>query len=265
MNSWLTEDQARGSEFIEEALRIVKEGEKRNIPLRLMGGFAIRLHCPNSQHLYEALERKPAYDLDFVTYSKHRPLIKKLFADLGYTPMVSMALLFDTGKNRAVYKDENHKRSVDVFFDKLEMCHVIEFKNRLELDHPTISLSDLLLQKIQICKINEKDIKDVMILLREHQIGETDKETVNINYIAKLLSKDWGFWYSSTNNLKKTKEFLAEYKNLNDSDREDIEKKINKILKALEDEPKSIQWKLRSKIGASKKWYTEVEELVRYS
>ncbi|NWG10217.1 hypothetical protein HXY33_00445 [Candidatus Bathyarchaeota archaeon] len=257
-------NQASGAEFIEEALRIVKKGEEKKIPLRLMGGFAIRLHSPNNEHLYEALDRKPAYDLDFVTYGKHRPLMKKLFADLGYTPMVSMALLFGTGKNRAVYKDENHNRSVDVFFDKLEMCHAIEFKDRLELDYPTISLSDLLLQKIQICQINEKDIKDVMILLREHQIGETDKETVNIVYIAKLLARDWGFWYSSVSNLKKTKEFLAEYKNLTDADREDIEKKITRIAKALEDEPKSVQWKLRSKIGTSKRWYTEVEELVRY-
>jgi hypothetical protein len=264
VNCTSSKDSASSSEFIGEALRIVKEGEERNIPLRLMGGFAIRLHCPNNEHLYELLDRKPAYDLDFVTYSKHRPSMKQLFADLGYAPMVSMALLFGTGKTRAVYKDDNHNRSVDVFFDKLEMCHVIEFKDRLELDNPTISLSDLLLQKIQICKINEKDIKDVMILLREHQIGETDKESVNVGYISKLLSRDWGFWFSAVTNLKKTREFLADYKALKDTDQKDIETKIAEILKALEDEPKSVQWKLRSKIGTSKKWYTEVEELIRY-
>jgi hypothetical protein len=145
------------------------------------------------------------------------------------------------------------------------MCHMLEFKNRLELDYPTIPLSDLLLQKIQIIKINEKDIKDIIILLREHQIGEFEKETVNINYIARLLSKDWGFWYTVTLNLDKTKEFLAEYKNLADADRKDVETKLDNILKRIEDEPKSIQWKLRSKVGTSKKWYTEVEELIRYS
>lgn len=191
--------------------------------------------------------------------------MKKLFADLGYAPMVSMALLFGTGKNRAIYKDESHNRSVDVFFDKLEMCHNLEFKNRLELDNPTIPLSDLLLQKIQIIKINEKDIKDIIILLREHQVGEFEKETVNINYIARLLSKDWGFWYTVTLNLDKTKEFLAEYKNLADADRKDVETKLDNILKRIEDEPKALQWKLRSKVGTSKKWYTEVEELIRYS
>jgi hypothetical protein len=64
--------------------------------------------------------------------------------------------------------------------------------------------------------------------------------------------------------LKKTREFLADYKALKDTDQKDIETKIAEILKALEDEPKSVQWKLRSKIGTSKKWYTEVEELIRY-
>jgi len=263
--SLVTSNQKSGSDFIEEALRIVEEGAKRKIPLRLMGGFAIRLHCQSGERLYELLDRKPAYDLDFVTYGKYRPVMKKFFAELGYAPMVSMALMFGTGKNRAVYKDEKHNRSVDIFYDRLEMCHVLEFKNRLELDNPTITLADLLLQKVQICKINEKDIKDIIILLREHQVGETEKETVNMGYIAKLLAKDWGFWYSTILNLKTTKEFLSGYKSLSDDDRNDVEAKINRIIKAMEDEPKSVQWKLRAKIGASKKWYADVEELVRYS
>jgi hypothetical protein len=177
--------------------------------------------------------------------------------------MVSMALMFDTGRNRKVYQDEANNRSVDLFFDKLEMCHVIDFKNRLEMDSPTISLSDLFLQKVQICKINEKDIKDIIIMLREHEVSESEKEAVNLDYIAKLLSDDWGFWYTVTSNLKKVKSFLADYKNLTDEDKADVSAKIDKSLKAIDDEPKSLKWKMRAKIGTKKRWYTEVEELVR--
>jgi hypothetical protein len=143
------------------------------------------------------------------------------------------------------------------------MCHTLDFKNRLELDSPTITLSDLLLQKVQIVKINEKDIKDTMILLREHEIAETEKENVNSDYIAKLLSDNWGFWYTATTNLRKVQEFLSQYEALNKADREDIDSKIDKLLKTLESEPKSLTWKIRAKIGTSKRWYTEVEELVR--
>lgn len=260
----MTNSREESTQFINEALRIIDHAQKQNVLLRLMGGFAIRLHCPQHDHLYDKLGRKPAYDLDLVTYTKFRPQIKKIFTDLGYASMASMALMFATGRNRQIYTDEAHNRSVDVFFDRLEMCHTIEFKNRLELDTPTITLSDLLLQKLQICKINEKDIKDIMILLREHEISEAEKETVNIHYIAQLLSKDWGFWYTTTSNLKKVKGFLDDYAAaLTDEDRKDVAAKINRLVKALEDEPKSLQWKMRAKIGTSKRWYTEVEELVR--
>jgi hypothetical protein len=228
-----------------------------------MGGFAIRLHCPKFDHLYDKLQRKPALDLDLVTYSKFRPQIKKLFIELGYAPMKGMALMFSTGTTRQIYTDEPNNRSVDVFFDRLEMCHTIDFKNRLELDNPTITLSDLFLQKAQICKINEKDIKDMMILLREHNVGDTEKETVNMNFIAKLLSDSWGFWYTTKTNLGKVQEFLGEYKGLTETDRQDIKSKIEKLIKAIEAEPKSLKWTMRSKIGTSKRWYTEVEELVR--
>jgi len=145
----------------------------------------------------------------------------------------------------------------------LEMCHIIDFKNRLEMDSPTISLSDLFLQKAQICKINEKDIKDMIILFREHEVGETEKEAVNLNYIAKLLSDDWGFWYTVTLNLEKVKGFLADYKNLTEEDKADVSAKIEKTLKAINDEPKTLKWKMRAKIGTKKRWYTEVEELIR--
>lgn len=255
--------QEDSNKFIQEAIRIIDRAQTQKVVMRLMGGFAIRLHCPKFDHLYDKLQRKPALDLDLITYSKFRPQIKKLFIELGYEPMKGMALMFDTGRNRQVYTDEPNNRSVDVFFDKLEMCHTVDFKNRLELDNPTITLSDLFLQKAQICKINEKDIKDMMILLREHNVGETEKETVNINFIANLLSDNWGFWYTTKTNLGKVQEFLEQYKGLTETDRQDIKSKIEKLTKAIEDEPKSLKWKMRSKIGTSKKWYTEVEELVR--
>ena len=38
------------------------------------------------------------------------------------------------------------------------MCHDIPFKDRLEIDYPTIPLAELLLEKMQIVQINEKDL-----------------------------------------------------------------------------------------------------------
>jgi len=42
---------------------------------------------------------------------------------------------------------------VDVFFDKLLVAnHPIDFKGRLELDYPTITVTDMLLEKFRYGK-----------------------------------------------------------------------------------------------------------------
>jgi len=249
--------------FLEEAKAIVEEAERRNITLRLMGAVAIRIHCPKFSYLHEALEREFT-DLDFMAYSKDLRKVKELFCELGYQERrMGAAIAISAYGERLIFDDLINKRHVDVFFDKLRMCHTIDFRGRLELDYPTITPTDLLLEKLQIVKINEKDIKDVIVLLREHEIGEKEKETINVRYIARLLSSDWGFYYTVTTNLSKIKTFLDHYGVLREDDRKNVTSKINKIQKIIEEEPKSLKWKLRAKIGTRIKWYEEVEEVVR--
>lgn len=247
------------SDFIEETLRIIKAAESKGIILRVMGACAFRIHCKKHAHLHEAMKRELT-DIDFVAYSKYSNRLKPLFIELGYEPDERIISLF--GDRRHIYYDNKNKRIVDVFIDKLSMSHVIDYRGRLELDYPTVSVSDLLLQKIQIVKINEKDIKDSIMLIREHEIGTSEKETINAKYIAKVFSKDWGFYYTGTTNLKKIKEFLDVYEALTREDKEDVSNKIDKLLDYIEKEPKTLGWRLRAKIGIKKKWYEEVEDIV---
>ena len=255
--------EARKKEFIAEALRIIDEAQRRGIILRLMGGFAIRLHCPKYDYLYSGLNRIPAFDFDLVSYSEFRPKMKELFGELGYEPLRTLALMGRSGRSRQIYEDDAHGRSVDVFFDKLEMCHIIDFTGRLELDYPTITLSDLFLQKMQIVRINEKDIKDTIIMLREHEVGEKEKDTVNVTYITRILSGDWGFYYTVLKNLETVSSMLRKYDALNSEDREDIQSKMGVLREKIEGEPKTMRWKVRARIGPAKKWYADVEEVRR--
>lgn len=140
------------------------------------------------------------------------------------------------------------------------MCHTIDFRKRLTIDYPTISLADWALEKLQIVKINEKDIKDLMILFLEHDVGDGDKETVNADYISKILSKDWGFYYTVTTNLTKVKAFLPEYSILTKENVKEIETQINKLIDAIEKKSKSMGWKLRAKVETKKRWYVEIGE-----
>ena len=152
---------------------------------------------------------------------------------------------------------------VDIFLDKLEMNHDVSFQNRLELDPLTIPLVDMLLEKMQIVHLEEKDMVDTTMLLREHDVGKAGPETIDADYVAKLLSDDWGFYYTCTTNLKKVSDKLATYQELSQEDREDVRKKIEKLLKIIEAQPKSMRWRLRARVGPSKKWYREVEEVRR--
>jgi hypothetical protein len=42
--------------------------------------------------------------------------------------------------------------------------HVVKFQNRLHVDSPTIPLAELALEKLQIVHLNEKDVKDMLML-----------------------------------------------------------------------------------------------------
>ena len=149
---------------------------------------------------------------------------------------------------------------VEVFFDKLEMNHTIDFRNRLEVDSPTIPPAELLLQKIQMVRMNEKDIKDAIILIRAHEIGEDDKERINRASVGARLLSDWGFYYTATMNLQKIRNSLSNYAALGEEDIRIVEGRINQLLSYLEEEPKSMKWKSRALLGTKKKWYSEVDE-----
>ncbi len=251
-------------EFVNEAIRISDAGKMKSIVLRVMGACAIRIHCPNSREVLEKLQRTIT-DVDFISYNRFQDRIDQLFKELGYRLESEAAKFYSHmyGQVRSGYIDPRTQGKVDVFFDKLEMSHTIDLKNRLEIDFPTLAVSDLLLEKMQIVKINEKDVKDSLILLHEHDVGEEDRETINLKYISRLLAEEWGFCYTVTTNLKKLKTLLSQYDVFGNSSKSTIEQRIDKILGRIEEHPKSMKWKMRARIGTSRKWYAEVDEVSR--
>ncbi len=247
--------------FLDEARRLVEEAEKQGILLRIVGGVAFRIHCPEYAGLYTKLRRLETtefLDVDFVSLSKRSSKLPNFFKSAGFNkPKMGAGLLVQaTTVSRQMY--EGPKFKVDVFLDKMVMCHTIDFRDRIELDKPTVPLADLLLTKMQIVEINLKDAKDAVVLLREHRIGRSDTETIDVKYIAGLLSKDWGLYYTCQNNLKKLRDhFLPALPALDANDRADVEKKIEDIIGRVDEEPKSLGWRVRSKVGTRQKWYSE--------
>lgn len=241
--------------FVNEALKLVQEAEKRNIELRVMGAVAFRIHCPKFINIVDAMNRQLT-DLDFIGYRKQRSDTIKMFKELGYALDKEMLILAE----RLKFHSPSSGPDIDVFLDELKMSHTIVFKDRLKLDSPTIPLIDLLLEKMQIVQINEKDIKDTIVLLREHAIGNGETETIDSEYLSKLLSNDWGFYHTVTTNLKKVVEFLPTYVALSEDDRKNVSSKVSVLLDKIESVPKSTRWKMRATVGTKRKWYEDVEE-----
>jgi hypothetical protein len=250
-------------DFTKDADKIVDEAKNAGLTLRVMGATAFRIHCPNSLPVHDALGRVLS-DLDFVSYSNVREKLEELFTgQLGYQS-VRAALTPGLFAGRCIFTDKSGERPrVDVFLDRLEMNHTIDFKGRLETDYPTIPLAELLLEKVQIVKINDKDIKDLIILLLEHDVGKGDHETINIERIVRIMGSDWPFYYTTTTNLSKMRSLLPKYNVLTDEQQGNVTSKIDKLLRAIENEPKSFAWKCRATIGPAKKWYRDVEEIER--
>lgn len=255
------------AEFFELRDRIMKEADSRGIPLRIIGAIAIRTHSPEFKYLEYDLGRMLT-DIDFVGYDKDIKRIRKLFVDLDYQEDPAIKAMMSgmgMGKisKRLIFYENTLGIHSDVFLDEMKFCHVINFRKRLEKDHPTVPLAEMLLSKLQIVKINEKDIIDSIVLFREHEVGPSDDNTINENYIAKLFAKNWGFWRTATENLQKIKKYAREYDKLTEEDRANIVQKVERLETSIDAQPKSMKWRMRNKIGDKKKWYEDVEEVVR--
>ena len=138
---------------------------------------------------------------------------------------------------------------------------MIYWADRLEVDSPTIPLAEMLLEKMQIVQINEKDVIDTIMLLLEHPLGDIDKETINIKRIAELCSTDWGLWRTTTMNLDKVRQLAHGYEQLKDEHKAHVESQVASALERIEKEPKSLAWRLRARVGDRVKWYKEVDEV----
>jgi hypothetical protein len=226
-----------------EGVALVDDMAGRGIALRLLGGAAIFEHCPRA--LSDGPYRDLA-DLDAMTTRAHaRPLAQALEAR-GYEPESRFNAMH--GDRRLIF--HGAKGKLDVFVDTFEMCHVLELRDRLTLDPRTLTVSDLLLTKLQIVELNAKDAGDLRALLAEHALGEGHGDHVDVTYMASVVAADWGLWRTVTTTLRRLAELQPE-----------VAGAVNELLDAFEAVPKTRGWRMRARIGDRKRWYELPDEV----
>jgi len=253
------QNQGERDKFENELKHILKAANEAEIVLRVIGSLGFQMHCPKFGYLQAALGR--AYtDIDFAAYNKQTRQIRELMNSLGYKE--NMEVFIVSEGDRAIYEKPEAALHLDVFYEKLDFCHTIYWAGRLEVDSPTIPLAELLLEKMQIVEINEKDIIDTIMLLLEHPFGDDDHEVINIKRIAGICGNDWGFWRTVTMNLKKVGLLARGYSQLTMEQKSYIGRQIGDAMERIEKEPKSLAWRLRARVGDRVKWYKEVDEVL---
>lgn len=249
------------SDIEQEARRILEAAERKGIVLRLLGGLAVKLSSPSASH--RALKRKYP-DIDFAGYSKQGRAIKELFSELGYEPNKRFNALH--GDKRLMFFDNENDRQVDIFLDIFEMCHKFDFRDRLTISKNILPLADLLVTKLQIVEINEKDVRDIFCIIKDHNLGsesrETEPDIIDVNYIASLCSRSWGLYKTLTTNLNKLMRFIDDYE-FEPAEKELILERLRKLLGFIEKAPKSTKWKMRAAVGEKVRWYELPEEAIR--
>jgi hypothetical protein len=211
-------------------------------------------------------------DLDFATRSKDRGAFYELLEAEGYTPDKRHNALF--GGKQAYFVDVARKRPVDVLVDSLEMCHRMEFSDRLALSKPTLPLGRAALSKLQVVKINKKDVLDALVLLAEHPLARTTARSTRATGSGPSTCR--GSCRSPrTTGAGGGRDRQPRHARALPRDRGhgggprppqrrascSTEGADRRPAKAVDDAPKSTRWKLRARVGERTQWYNEPEEM----
>ena len=241
-----------------EVTRLVDAAGAAGVTLRVLGSIGVALHCPDSAALLPSFERTYA-DIDLAAYRAGAKALSSLLTSIGYIEDRSVYIASEGA--RSILKDPHRRIHLDIFFDRLEFCHVIPLAGRLEADGPTIPLAELLLSKLQIVQINEKDIVDIILLMLDHPLASGDADTIDHDRIARLAADEWGLWRTMTQNLGKVDALASSYPQLDDAQRARVLAAAAALKTRIDDEPKPMAWRMRARVGDRRRWWTDVDEV----
>lgn len=241
-----------------EVDRVVGAVAAAGLPIRVLGSIGVALHCPTARALLPAFERTYA-DIDFAAYRRDARAISGAVTALGYVE--AREVFIASEGHRAIFKSPLSRIYLDVFYDRLEFCHVIPLAGRLEVDAPTIPLAELILSKLQIVKLTEKDVVDTILLLLDHPLGAGDDDTIDVGRIAALCAEEWGLWRTLTMNLEKVAALAASYPQLADDQRARVGASVAELKRRIDEVPKPFAWRMRDRVGDRRQWWADVDEV----
>jgi hypothetical protein len=235
----------RNRQLLDEALGLINRAGDAGVEARLIGGLAILQH---DAELRARGGSRPINDIDLMVPAGAHRLLAQVLMEAGYAPEERFNAL--NGHRRMVF--HGPEWDLDVLVGIFEMCHRIDMSSRFALDHPTLPVTDLLLTKLQIVKLNAKDAGDIVDLVSSHELGEGPGDQIDLAYLRALVRDDWGLWRTITGTLETV---VATAPPIEVADR------LRALLEALRQAPKSARWRLRARVGDRVAWYVLPDEV----
>lgn len=241
-----------------ELAEIVTAADAAAVTVRVLGSIGVAIRAPTAVALL-AEDARTYRDLDLAAYRHDARALARVLTGLGYLDDREIAIASEG--RRAIFDRPDHRFHIDVFFDRLEFCHVIPLAGRLEADRPTIPLAELLLSKLQIVKINQRDLVDTVALLVDRPLATADDEGIDLDRVARLCADEWGLWRTVSMNLAKVGTIAGSLPPLSLLQRNTVADAVARLKARIDDEPKPLAWKMRARVGDRRQWWTDVDEV----
>jgi hypothetical protein len=266
---------ARHDGLMAEARRIIDAGNERGVVLRLTGGLAVRHYAID----LEFAEREYS-DIDLIGLKRQVVAVGDVFRDLGYVENshISMATansqlqFFQAEAGAAdaangagpdglpVFAEVPPSDHIDVFLDAMRMDHAIDFRDRLGINTYAIDPADLFMSKLQIVNLNEKDVHDVITLVKDVYVDfQPHPGVLDLHHLAEVCAADWGLYIDVMNNIDTVIDHIGDY-DLGPRDAARVRRTLELAQDMMTEQAKTLRWRLRARVGKRVRWYTEVEE-----
>ena len=238
-----------GEELLAAAVDIIGSAAAAGTTMRLLGGIAVYQLAPSVRGGPLA---RSYHDYDVVVPPRQGAAAARVFRDAGYSEDQHFNALH--GAHRMIFAAPGGF-VVDVLVGTFQMCHRLDLGRGLPGEGLTVHAADLLLTKLQIVQIEEKDLLDATALLLDLPAGSAG---IDVGRFVAPLAGDWGFYHTVERNLPRLVAFAGD--RLGDGQAQAVASSADRLRQVMEATPKSVRWKMRARVGEKVTWYELPEE-----
>jgi hypothetical protein len=246
------------SEVIKAGAALASQLQEQGLSAKLIGGVACALH----QHDDAQTEfLRSLGDVDLVVPAGTERNAARALEHLGWEGRRRFNALH--GDQRMMFDRRQDGLKLDVMIGDLRMCQVVALDQEWRQAGLAVTVTTLLLTKLQIHELTDRDITDILGLLVGHDVaasGGGAHDVLSASALAEVAGESWE-WYRSIDGSLATLEVACSQGRVPATYSTVVADRVGRVRDAIHEAPKSRRWRLRSRIGERKRWYNEPEEV----